>query len=178
MLPPPHWRLVLNFCKKEVPRPWQWWNPRDRINDFPLPCPLKGQNRTHQAGGLCHQLLDQERNVPTLLSMKVTPSRWPARMPTGRGSSSLIVRRSHTLQIASSPPENRMWELVSAKATAFTSSSWDSIYRKVRLSQTTRNCYHIGRTGWQAKLGYVGQISSLRHSLSQRWRQGRMGTPK
>lgn len=66
--------------------------------------------------------------APTLLWMKVMPSRWPASCPTGCGLSSRSVRLSHTLHSASSLPENSSWDELSANATAFTSSSWASIW--------------------------------------------------
>lgn len=47
----------------------------------------------------------QQHSAPTLLWMKVMPSRWPASCPTGCGLTSRSVRLSHTLHSASSLPE-------------------------------------------------------------------------
>lgn len=74
--------------------------------------------------------------------MKVIPSRCPANTPTGWGECSLSVRLSHTLHSASSLPENSSWDEASANATAFTSSSWASIWN---THTHTVNNMHVQR---------------------------------
>lgn len=136
-LPAPLWGRT-SWC----PKAW-WTDPWSCWSDI-VHHPGKGAGKTFQKETQQNQEGDvwrteKERGKEfvrasppplTLLWMKVMPSRWPARWPTGCGLSSRSVRLSHTLHRASSLPEKSSCEELSANATAFTSSSWASIWSR------------------------------------------------